>query len=156
MINRDLNHQLQSLQSLFDRTGDACGKDIEMRSHWAKYLCVRCAGFLENSLKAVYTDYCFGATRDPVARYATQSLELIRNPKSHRFIQLASQFKIQWGQDLEKYINKNGRREAIDSIMSNRHLIAHGKTSTLTIVQIRDYFKKALEVVDFIEGQCKT
>jgi len=154
MKNRELNRQLQALNSLFDRTKDACGDDIEMLSHWAKYLCVLCAGFLENSLKEVYTTFCTQAASPAVASYANRKLRKIQNPKTPAFIGLAAEFERTWGEKLKEFVNDNGRREAIDSIMANRHRIAHGDTSTISLVQIKEYFKKAIEVVDFIEAQC--
>ena len=48
----------------------------------------------------------------------------------------------------------NGRKDAIDSIMSNRHLIAHGKDSTISLVRVSEYLKKSVEVVEFLEHQC--
>lgn len=126
MINRDLNHQLQLLQSLFDRTRVACGENLEMRSHWAKYLSVRCAGFLENSLKAIYSDFCSAKASLPVATFAKKNLDRLPNPNSKRITELAGQFKSDWGRDLEKYISDNGRKEAIDAIIAQRHCIAHG------------------------------
>jgi hypothetical protein len=40
------------------------------------------------------------------------------------------------------------------TIMKNRHLIAHGKSPQITISQVKDYLTKSVEVLDFIEKQC--
>jgi len=45
-------------------------------------------------------------------------------------------------------------RDAIDAIMANRHLIAHGKDSGISLVRVEQYLKKSIEVVEFIETQC--
>ena len=37
--------------------------------------------------------------------------------------------------------------------MNNRHLIAHGKNSGISIAQIKGYLKYSVEVLDFIEVQ---
>jgi hypothetical protein len=50
MRNRDLARQKQVLDELIAKTRNATGGDVEMQSHWAKYLCVLVAGFLENAL----------------------------------------------------------------------------------------------------------
>jgi hypothetical protein len=155
MKNGELSRQLQSLQSLFKRIDDACGDDIELRSHWAKYLCILCAGFLENALKLVYTDFCNSAASEAVASYANRNLGKLQNPKTAKFIEIATYFKKTWGENLKVFVDDNGRREAIDSIMQNRHSIAHGKTSNITLVGIKEYFKKTIDVIDFIEEQCK-
>jgi len=37
--------------------------------------------------------------------------------------------------------------------MNNRHQIAHGKSSGITIARVRSYLDKAEEVLNFIEKQ---
>ncbi|MGA9453625.1 MAG: HEPN domain-containing protein [Verrucomicrobiia bacterium] len=55
--------------------------------------------------------------------------------------------------DLELFLESNGRKDAIDSVMNNRHQIAHGKNSGITIARVRGYLDKAEEVLNFIERQ---
>lgn len=125
-----------------------------MLSHWAKYLCVLCAGFIENALKEIYGEFARGAASKPVADYLNSILSKIQNPKTSKFLETARAFKVSWGDELEVFVNQNGRREAIDSIMNNRHLVAHGKYAGITLVQVQNYLDRAVEVIDFIETQC--
>ncbi|MCI0487009.1 MAG: hypothetical protein L0229_10455 [Blastocatellia bacterium] len=154
MHNRELSSQLQRLRWLFNKANAACGNDFEMRSHWARYLCVLSAGFLENSLKEIYGEFVRRAPK-PVADYATSMLSGIQNPNTTKFIETARRFKPDWATELEAFVDSNGRREAINSIMKNRHEIAHGRPSGITMSQIKDYLDKAVEVIDFIESQCE-
>jgi len=156
MDNRNLKIQQQRLYNLFAKVNVACGSDIEMQSHWAKYICVLCAGFLENAVFEIYGEFVRGAASKPVADYSESILSKVQNPKTDKFIDIAKSFKIDWGSSLELFIVENGRKEAINNIMVNRHRIAHGENSDITIAKINDYFKRALEVVDFIEEQCKS
>ncbi len=155
MENQEVSRQLQRLRDLFTKTNEACGGNIEMQSHWAKYLCIRVAGLLENALPDIYRRFVTGAAPTPIANFAGKQLDKIQNPKTPRFIEVARSFKSVWGDDLEQFANDNGRREAIDSIMSNRHRIAHGEDSGITVAQVKDYLDKAFEVLEFIEQQCK-
>lgn len=125
-----------------------------MRSHWAKYLCVLSAGFLENAITEIYGDFVRGAASKPVADYAMSTLSRIQNPKTSKFIEIARSFKPSWADALESYVDSDGRREAINSIMANRHEIAHGKHPGITLVQINDYLDRAVEVIEFLEHQC--
>ncbi len=52
-------------------------------------------------------------------------------------------------------MQQNGPKEAIDSIMANRHRIAHGRDSGITVARVREYLDKSVEVVEFIEAQCQ-
>jgi len=155
MHNRELSTQLQRLRELFNKTNAACRNDFELSSHWAKYLCVLSAGLLENSLKGIYGDFVRKTASKPVADYATSMLARIQNPKTGMFIETARRFKPDWATEIEAFVDTNGRRDAIDSIMKNRNEIVHGKYSGITLARIKDYLDKAVEVIDFIESQCE-
>ena len=154
MQNRNLKIQLQKINDLFNKVEAACGNDIEMRSHWAKYICVRVAGFLENVVAEIYGEFVIGASSAPVASYALKVLAKVQNPRKDKFIEIAGFFKKSWGIELEIFIESDGAGAAINAIMTHRHKIAHGEDSDISIVKIRDYFDEALRVVDFIENQC--
>lgn len=82
-------------------------------------------------------------------------LDRIQNPKAKRFVDVANQFKKEWGVELEEYFSLNpGHKQAIDSIMTNRHLVAHGKTTGVSVHRVRDYLEKSILVIEFIESQC--
>lgn len=146
--------QLQRLNSLIERTTEASAGDIELQAHWAKYLCVLCAGFLENSLTEIYTEYAETSANRAVAGYVSRQLERIQNPKAQNLLSTTYQFKKEWGIALESYIDQDGRKEAIDTIMANRHKIAHGEDSDITISRIKDYLTKIIQVVECMEMQC--
>ncbi len=95
------------------------------------------AGFLENALCEIYGDFCKRAASEHVANFANNSLSRIQNPKTNRFIETASSFKKSWGENLEAFTEEDGRKEAIDFIMANRHLIAHGKISNISVAQVK-------------------
>ena len=125
-----------------------------MLAHWAKYICVLSAGFLENALQEVYSVFVKSASSEPVQNYAISRLSKIKNPKTGRFIEVAQSFKKAWGAELEAFVNEDGRREAIDSIIQNRHQIAHGQNSGVTVARVREYLDKSVRVIEFIEKQC--
>ncbi len=155
MISFELNKQYQKLDYLFKKVSDASDSDIEMMSHWAKYLCVLSAGFIENALREVYSDFVKNASSKPVAQFTNSVISKVRNPKTQKFVEVANAFKNEWADELQSFVEENGRKEAIDSIMNNRHLISHGKQSGITINRLKPYFHKSIEVIEFIEHQCK-
>src|SRR6185436_18880106 len=95
-------------------------------------------------------------TSKPIANYLSSTISPIRNPKTQKFLDVAEAFSLAWKDELENYVNINGRLEAIDSIMNQRHLIAHGKNqnSNITLGQLKEYLAKSVEVIEFIEQQC--
>jgi len=155
MRNRELRKQYKSIKRLIDSTQKSTNDDLELQGHWGRYLCVLVSGFLENAISAVYIDFVESASAPHVTQYTVNVLNRINNPKSRKFIETARQFKKEWGEDLEQFfIDDESRKYAIDSIMTNRHNIAHGKQSSISVHQVREYLEKGVEVVTFLENQC--
>lgn len=153
MQNRDIDRQIKAIKLLFDKTNTACGEDYKLMSHWAKYLCVATAGLLENALPSLFADLIQSAASTHVTAYVKNRLSKIKNPATGRFLETAGAFKTEWKDNLTQYVDTDGRREAIDSIMENRNKIAHGKPSNITVAYIRDYMTKSVEVLEFIESR---
>ena len=153
MKNVEIARQIAAVRLLIQKTSVAADGELELQSHWAKYLCVLVSGVLENALVALYRDFSSNAASEPVANFAGSRLARIQNPNAERFVQTARSFKISWGNELEQFLESEGRKDAIDSVMNNRHQIAHGKNSGITVARVRDYLDKAEEVLNFIEQQ---
>ncbi len=155
MQNQELLRQLQSIRSLIAKTNVVTGNNIELQKHWGRYLCVLAAGFLENAISEVYIEFVKKASSPQVSNFARRTLENIQNPKSYKFIETARAFSPKWGDELEKFFNQNeSRKDAIDSIINNRNLIAHGKHSAISVARVKEYLDKSVEVIEFIEKQC--
>ena len=156
MQNREIAKQLQRLDILIKKTDEACVNNLELQAEWAKYLCILSAGLIENALKEIYIEFAHKKTSKPIANYLSSTISPIRNPKTQKFLDVAEAFSLAWKDELENYVNINGRLEAIDSIMNQRHLIAHGKNqnSNITLGKLKEYLAKSVEVIEFIEQQC--
>lgn len=128
---------------------------FEMQAHWSRYVCVLVAGFLENAHLELFGRYARSCSSPDVGRYVEATLKRIRNPKAGRFLETARAFNPAWEPPLKEFLEDNGRKDAIDSVMANRHLIAHGKDCDISLVRVTDYLSKCVEVLDFIEAQCQ-
>lgn len=155
MRNPDLTRQLDRLHQLIKRTSVAT-EDIELQGHWARYLCIVAAGFLENALQTIYTDFATKSANPDVARYVTNRLQLVSNPNAQRFMEVAGQFSPDWRTKLKAYLYEDdaSRKETLDSLMKNRNRIAHGADVGVTVARVRDYLARCVEVLEFIEDQC--
>ena len=74
MKNQEVSRQLQRLNDVFKKAGSVSNNDPEILSHWAKYLCVLSAGFLENSISELYISFTKGAASEPIVNYASSTL----------------------------------------------------------------------------------
>lgn len=150
----NLASQRQRLLWLIEQANRLPAEQTELRAHWARYICVLVSGFLENSLKELYSHYARSCSAPAVANYVEVQLERLQNPRAQRFVETAQAFDKRWANDLAAFMEEEGRKEAIDAIMANRHQIAHGKDSGITLARISDYLAKSVRVLDFIEAQC--
>lgn len=155
MKQAELARQHAILKGLIKRAGhDPSTKQIEMLGHWGRYLCVLTAGFMENVVRLTYSAYVGRTGSAQNARFAQGVLERIQNPKAGRLIEIAAAFDPAWGTALEAFLDDNFRGDAVNAIMSNRHLIAHGKNSSISLASVDQYLSRIVEIAEFLEAQC--
>jgi len=155
MKSVELNRQIQYIKGLIKSTTESTNSNLELQGHWGKYLCVLAAGFLENAISEIYIELAKKSSSPHVASFTQKTLLKINNPKSEKFVATAYAFKKEWGQELNKYFEDNPKtRDAINSIMANRHLIAHGKTATISVTRLKEYLDGSIDALEFIEKQC--
>lgn len=152
----ELIRQAAALRQLIKRVGhDPSTRTIEMQAHWARYICVLSAGYVENVVRDIYGRYIRkNSYSQAVIRYALSELDSVQNPRPEKLVKIAKAFDPSWGRDLEVYLSQNFRSDAVNSIMSNRHLIAHGRSSNITVGQTTTYLDKVVEIAEFMENQC--
>jgi hypothetical protein len=152
MRNREAVRYKQRLDNLFKQVS-ALPADIELQSHWAKYLCVLVSGFLETSVRAIFSQYASDKAAPYVANYVASRLKRFTNPNMDDILHLASRFNEDWGKCLES-ATRGELKDAVDSIVANRNLIAHGENPGITYVRIKGYYERAVTVIDLIENTC--
>lgn len=155
MNSNSLISQHKRILKLIDDTSSSTDFNLELQGHWGKYLSILVAGFLENAISIVYTDFVSSAASDHVIQYSQYHLDRIQNPKSKKFMDTASLFKKEWGDGLKQYFEEHPEcKEAIDSIMNTRNQVAHGRQTSISVHRVRDYLEKSVSVIEFIENQC--
>jgi len=154
MKHLEISRQIQSLDALMKKAS-ASTRDVELLSHWARYFCIRTAGLLENGIQEIYSEFVERTSARQVSNYASSRLKTVQNPNAEKFVIIARSFDSHWASELEKYLDEDGRKDAIDSIMGFRHKIAHGKDVGITIARLSEYFNKSIQVLEFIESQVR-
>lgn len=149
MRKNEIHSQVMRLESLFKQTIE-CTDNLEMQSHWAKYLCVLTSGLLENAVKEYFVSFTKNRSHPYVINYVTNNLSGFTNPNTEKILTLAGSFNAQWRGDLKKYI-EGERKDAINTIVNNRNNIAHGRHVGLTLDAMNNYFKKVIEVINFMK-----
>lgn len=150
--NIELERQYLRLNNLITETKNRFEPDDEMQSHMAKYLCILCSGFLENAIKSTLTDFAENKTNNEmVLAYVKSQLKRINNPNAKRIRETTKIFSSDWEERLNTFMQENDKASAINYIITDRHKIAHGKDSEITIRRIEQYFSKVVEVFVYIE-----
>jgi hypothetical protein len=139
------------LQALFGKAQQF--SDLELQAHWARYLCVLVSGYLEISVRYVVREYARTRAHENVNNYVSDSIEWFQNPKAEQILQLVGRFNSQWRVSLEAAIDGQ-LKDAVDSIVNNRHQISHGGQVGITLPRMSQYFRDAQAVVKELRKVC--
>jgi len=117
--------------------------DLYIQAQWSRYLCVLTSGFLEVSIRAIYSEYakdkCNAAPN--IAKFVSTKLEDFYNPSMKKSLALTASFNQTWEENL-RTATEGELKDAIDSIVNNRHLIAHGQDVGISYVNIKKILRK--------------
>lgn len=155
-MNRAILSHQSRIDNLFIRA--AAISDTTEKSHWAKYLCVLSSGYIEASLREILTEYCSNRSSLQIQRFADKQIKRITNCKNSRIVEILDAFDNNWAITYQDEIKVLGVieeeiKDSIDSLVSNRHDIAHGKNTGISFVRVKNYYenaKKAIGVIDAI------
>lgn len=152
MNNIEVTRARQRLNHLFDLI-DTLPDEPEIQSHWARYLCVLVSGFLERSIRMIYGSYARSSAAPNVANFVEEELKYFQNPTMGKMLELARAFSPDWGAEL-KGATEGELKDAVDSIVANKNNIAHGESVGITFTRIKDYYERAVQVLELIDVQC--
>ncbi len=153
MASQIRRHALAArLASTFDLVGEL-QSNAELQAHFARYLCILVSGYVEQSVREVYSGYAADKSSPRVARVVDRFLNGMQNPSAEALLQIAAAFDPTWRSELEAFI-EGPRRAALDSIVANRNQIAHGESVGITFIRVRDWYNEIPSIIEFIEGMC--
>lgn len=137
MIAREL---MQSERAIDDAIafGRTLAAGAPERALIARHICVLAAGYLENIVRVRLSEFMRQVRpRREIACFTEVTVDRFQNADFVKIVELTSRFSDQWRQELEAI--DPSFKDAITSIVANRHLIAHGKHSGISFSQIEGY-----------------
>ena len=142
----------QRLDALFNKINalNQGADDQELIAHWSRYLCVLVSGFLETSVQTIISAYVLSRTRPEVAKFVNAKMCTFTNAKMEKILQLAGEFDHELRKRLDEE-TKGELKAAVDSVVTNRHQIAHGRDVQISFVQMKKYYHSVLKVVEILE-----
>lgn len=151
---REVIRQKQRLDDLFKKS-TFFSSDLELHSHWAQYLCVLVYGLLEVGIREVLCEYSRNRTQGTpnVGNFIERRMRKFLNPKMNNILELVSNFSPDWESELRVFC-EGKYKDHIDSIVNNRHNIAHGQSVGVTINTVHEYYSSILAILEKIEELC--
>jgi len=146
-----IHQQKQRIDDLFKAARTL--SDAEIQSHWSRYLCVLVSGFLENSVELRLSEYCRRVTNAAVSNFVSAKLQGFQNPKMGAILDLFGSFNPDWKAQLEA-ATQGQLSDSVNSIVGNRHRIAHGESVSLSMSTLTGYYKDAVTVVELLQRTC--
>ena len=151
-MNPILLSEKQRIDSLFERIS-TLPLDEEFHAHWSRYLCVLISGFIENAMRILITEYSRNKSHPNVSNYVSIQIKGITNLNNEKILQLLGSFNPEWRNEIELKIT-DAQKDAIDSIVANRHNIVHGRSVGITVPRVKNYYQCILAVINTIETDC--
>jgi len=127
-------------------------EDDEIKSMLTKFLCVRTSGLLENYIKSRIGDYTQGRVPKEVNRYISQKFKDITNLKCNRLKDVLDSFSNEWSEEFLTYIEEHEQQKnSIESLITNRHNIAHGQNVGMSFSILEQYYEDVKAVITKLE-----
>jgi hypothetical protein len=86
-----------------------------------------------------------------IANYASSQLNYFQTANAENITKLLASFNKNWEAGLTAFLTDE-RRAAVNSVVGNRHRIAHGLDVSVTIHQLSQWYPKVNEVIDHVLG----
>lgn len=148
MITTDSTRLEVAFESMLEEANAASDKN---QSYLAQLMTIWASGYLEARCREVIGTYTTRRAQPNIAKYVRHDLDRFSNPKMGKIIELVRRFDKNVSDELESFA-EGQIREGIDSIVSNRHKIAHGRPSQISIAAITRYFHDAREFARKMEA----
>jgi len=120
--------------------------DDELRSSLARFACVLTSGYLEEAMRVVVGSWCGGKSHPQIHAYVGRQLDWFSNPKVGKILDELSHFSPAWRDAFEDKLTDE-EKDAVNSVVNNRHQIAHGRNVGVSPVPMRGYFIGCKSVV---------
>lgn len=123
---------------------------------WSKYLCVLTAGFIEESLRVLLLEFTRNNASLEIQKFVEKEVSYVTNCKTERILEVLNKFDSSWGTTFENEIKDNSPidkeiKDSIDSIVINRHLIAHGKSVGISYTTVKKYYGFCTKAIEILE-----
>ena len=126
--------------------------DLELQAHFSWYLSVLVSGFVEQAVSDILARHAKAQSSPRVGRFVARTV-FRQNLNTTTLLQLVEHFDAEWKVLLARFV-EGERKDALDSVVDNRHAIAHGRPSTISYHQISEYYRSIKEIISYLDTLC--
>jgi hypothetical protein len=126
---------------------------LEVQAHWARYTCIVMSGYIEDCVKELLSAYTNERSAGSVFNYVSAQLKFFRTADVDNISELVAKFDKNWSLSFASFLTPE-RKDAVNSVVGNRHRIAHGLDVSVTISQLSQWYPKINDVIDHLTELC--
>lgn len=135
------------------RHGESLEAGAPERALLAQFACVLAAGFLEDLIRVRLTEVArFSKPRGECEQFIESTVDRFQNADFDHILEITGRFSSNWRKALESLDDEI--KSAVTSIVANRHLIAHGRSSGISLSQVIEYFARLQEFAKSYKKIC--
>ncbi len=122
--------------------------DSQVQSYLTQYLSVLICGVYEDIIENLLFEF---VKKDPISvetlNFIFNSIDKgFRNPNSGNIKSMMRNFNPPWVDQLNLVVTRS-EWDALESVVANKNKIAHGESSTITYVLIKQYYTESKKVI---------
>ena len=152
MVSKYAKAKLDYLDSLFH---DFENQDLDdyTKSHVAQYLTVLCSGIFEDIIKnfVIELTHRESINREIKEFVFKQIKKSFQNPSYENLKSFIEKFNDTWAKELRNRI-EDKNIVALNSIVNNKNLIAHGNSSTITFPFIKQHYEDSKIIIEQLDS----
>lgn len=153
LVEKELDSMEKKLNDLFSKVSEI--GEIEMQSHWSRYLCVLVSGYIEKAFRIIVEDHVKKKAPKEISNYISKDMGNKNTINIEKIKRTLDQFRSDLSKDLDMHLTPQ-EIQAINSVVVNRNYIAHGGlTNDLTYNRISNYYsgtkRGVRKLIDLVE-----
>lgn len=124
--------------------------------YFTNYALIKACGTVEFVYRSIVADHFSQLSNSRIDTYLDSSIRQGSNSaKYDNMKKLLEKFDHQWADNFKTAVNENpnGQRyiTASNSLVTNRHYFAHGRTPTATFLDIKQYYTDVVELIHIFD-----
>lgn len=114
----------------------------EEKARLAQIMTIWASGYLEAMCRGVVLEYTRKRAQPKVVHFVSRSLDRLPSPNMDNILNLVRRLDSEVANDLDSFVDTS-IKDSVNSIVRIRNKIAHGRSTSISIGRIMEYFDNA-------------